>query len=119
MPQAEARPVEIKQEIVVEKTDLPSKCIPYLDEIKKYDWDTEMAGKIMFAESSCDPEALNNNPKTGDYSVGLMQINLHGKLKELRPAEKELKDPSKNIAFAYELYKARGFQPWTTYKKLL
>lgn len=42
-------------------------------------WAPLMAG-IALAESGGNPQALNNNPATGDYSVGLWQINYYGPL---------------------------------------
>ena len=42
-------------------------------------WAPLMAG-IAIAESGGDPSALNDNPATGDYSVGLWQINYFGSL---------------------------------------
>src|SRR5579863_8787730 len=44
---------------------------------------TALAGR----EAKWDPTALNNNPNTGDYSVGLWQINYFGSLLPGRTAE--------------------------------
>jgi len=49
-------------------------------------WAPLMAG-IALAESSGTTTALNNNPSTGDYSVGLWQINYYGDLLSGRTAE--------------------------------
>lgn len=49
-------------------------------------WAPLMAG-IALAESSGDTTALNNTPSTGDYSVGLWQINYYGPLLPGRTAE--------------------------------
>jgi hypothetical protein len=42
------------------------------------DWDVETMVDIAHCESSFRAEVINDNPKTGDYSVGLMQINTLG-----------------------------------------
>ena len=44
----------------------------------------ELALRIARAESGLNPKAMNTNAKTGDYSVGLFQINLIGNLFEGR-----------------------------------
>ncbi len=41
---------------------------------------------IAIAESGGNPTSLNNNPNTGDYSVGLWQINYYGNLLSSRTA---------------------------------
>jgi len=45
-----------------------------------------LAAGIAMAESGGDPGALNNNSSTGDYSVGLWQINYFGSLLAPRTA---------------------------------
>lgn len=54
-------------------------------------WAPLMAG-IAIAESGGNTLALNNNPNTGDYSVGLWQINYFGSL--LGPRSAEFGNPS-------------------------
>lgn len=54
-------------------------------------WAPTMAG-IAMAESGGRYKALNNNPSTGDYSVGLWQINYYGDL--LGPRTKTYGDPA-------------------------
>ena len=70
--------------------------------IDQYDWDAEVAERVMMCESKGDAAAVN-----GRY-VGLFQIDsvLH------RWSEGELMVPEVNIAAAYELYQRRGWQPW-------
>ena len=53
-----------------------------------------LAAGIAIAESGGNVTALNNNPSTGDYSVGLWQINYYGSLKAGRTAEF---DPSNEL----------------------
>ena len=91
------------------RTSVPSVCNDFRSEVEKYDWDDEIALQIMDKESGCDSSIVNNNPATGDYSVGLYQINLFGDNAKSRPPEEELKIPEKNIQFAYNLYKKTGF----------
>lgn len=105
-------------EVEVVKVNTVAGCNQFRHLVEKYDWDTELVMKIMELESSCRPEVVNNNPKTGDHSIGLMQINLFKYLKNTRPNEEELKDPAKNLEFAYKLYTSRGnYKDWSTYKK--
>ena len=77
-------------------------------ELSKYDWHQGDAYKIMFQESSNDPSKINNNPATGDYSVGCMQINLIGAMRATRPAESWLLLPENNVKYAYQMYVAQG-----------
>lgn len=77
-------------------------------EIIKYDWNHNVATAVMMAESGGNPSALNNNPKTGDYSVGCFQINLYGANARTRPSEATLKNAEANVAFAYKIYVSNG-----------
>lgn len=89
----------------------------------------DMMTAIANRESSFNPEIVNDNPKTGDLSVGLGQINLMGnlapdrlaKLREwgypvnnVQDAIQVLKDPAVNMRFAYYLSGGTNFQPWST-----
>lgn len=82
------------------------------DEIKKYDWNHTVAHNVMMAESKGNTNAVNNNPRTGDYSVGCFQVNLYGNLRNTRPSEAWLKNAANNVAYAYQLYSASGWSPW-------
>jgi hypothetical protein len=75
-------------------------------------WNTETMVNISFCESSFRPQVVNDNPNTKDYSVGLFQINLYGNLAKERPSKEELKDPEKNIEFAYKLWQSQGYNAW-------
>jgi hypothetical protein len=118
VPSAQAdAPVKEKEEVKTVKVDY--KCSDFLEEVSKYDWDVDTVMKIMALESGCVPTALNNNPHTRDYSVGLMQINLFGGNAASRPSEEWLKIPENNIAYAYELYKSpTGLNHWSVYKNM-
>ena len=79
----------------------------------QYDWDAEIAYKVMMAESGGKETALNNNPSTKDYSVGLFQINLYGNLADYRPSKKWLSVGSNNIEYAYKMWTESGWTPWS------
>jgi hypothetical protein len=71
------------------------------------------AHKIAFGlamrESTGQPGVLNDNPRTGDYSYGLFQINMIGSLGEARRAKyglssnDDLFDPVRNARIAYKM----------------
>lgn len=75
-------------------------------EIAKYDWHQGTAIAVARAESGLRIDALNNNPATGDYSVGCFQINIYGANARTRPSETQLKDPQVNVLWAYKIYVA-------------
>lgn len=77
-------------------------------EIAKYNWDYTTAVAVARAESGLRSDALNDNPATGDYSIGCMQINIYGANAYYRPSEQELKDPAVNVAYVYKLYTGNG-----------
>lgn len=77
-------------------------------ELIKYDWPQADAYKIMFKESTNNPGVINDNPRTGDYSVGCFQINLIGNMKYTRPPEAWLQNASNNVEYAYGMYVAQG-----------
>ena len=77
---------------------------------------TALAGR----ESKWNPTALNNNPSTGDYSVGLYQINYYGDLLQGRTAEYGspqtlLSNPQDQANAVYKLAGGNNLsnlQPW-------
>lgn len=77
-------------------------------EIAKYDWNHSVATAVMMAESGGDPGNLNDNPATGDYSVGCFQVNIYGANARSRPSEAALKNAATNVEFAYRIYKGNG-----------
>lgn len=77
-------------------------------EIAKYDWSVGTATAVMLAESGGDPGNVNDNPSTGDYSVGCFQINLYGANAASRPSEAWLKNAANNVSYAYGIYKSNG-----------
>lgn len=77
-------------------------------EIAKYDWDIGTATAVMIAESGGNPGNVNDNPATGDYSIGCFQINIFGANARSRPSEAALKNAATNVSFAYGIYKSNG-----------
>lgn len=76
---------------------------------------------IALAESSGHPNALNDNPSTGDYSVGLWQINYYGALRDARTkrygSPQALTNPLLNAQAAVDLaeHSSSGLHNWSTY----
>ena len=62
--------------------------------VSQYPWDVALARQVLWCESRGDPNAENAGAN------GLFQI-LGGPF-----------DPTANVALAYEMYSARGWQPW-------
>lgn len=79
-----------------------------LAELSKYDWPYVNAKAIMMKESRNNPLTVNDNPATGDYSVGCFQVNIIGSLASSRPSEDWLKNPENNVAYAYQMYVNQG-----------
>lgn len=77
-------------------------------EIAKYNWSQGVALAVARAESGLNPANVNNNPATGDYSVGCFQINIYGANAYSRPSEAELKNAATNVAWAYRIYTGNG-----------
>lgn len=77
-------------------------------EILKYDWHQGIALAVASAESGLRPGIVNNNPNTGDYSVGCFQVNLYGGNARTRPSEPALRDAAENVRWAYNNYVANG-----------
>lgn len=79
-----------------------------VDEIRKYDWPQQTALAVMNGESSNVPGKVNDNPRTGDYSVGCFQVNLIGSLRLSRPSEDSLKTAEVNVRWAYDHWVSEG-----------
>ena len=76
--QADA-PAPIEQAPKAVETAQPAPAPTCASELSKYSsWDQNVAYKVMMQESSNNAATLNDNPMTGDYSVGCFQINLIG-----------------------------------------
>jgi hypothetical protein len=92
-------------QVIVPEPPMPSDCA---SQLIKYDWPQEDARRIMMKESSNNPHVLNDNPNTGDYSVGCFQINLIGNMRNTRPPEAWLMLAENNVQYAYQMYVAQG-----------
>lgn len=110
----------------------PVYCADY---VKEYSWNQTVAYNVMMIESGNNARNLNDNPKTGDYSVGCFQINLLGanqtakyniavKLgyqgaNERNALREWLWSPGNNVAVAHHMWQGQGWTPWsfTTCKK--
>jgi hypothetical protein len=75
--------------------------------------------QLVERESHCDPSSNTGyRPSTGDWSLGLLQINTLGSLWPARAAQcglsqrEDLLNPSTNLACGLVLYKDSGFGPW-------
>ncbi len=94
--------------------ELPNSCESWQPLIDQYDWDKNIAQAIMQAESSCNTNLVGDNYPIGGLlapSCGLFQV----RTLEGRPPCEELKKAEVNVAYAYQLYKSNGWQPWTVY----
>lgn len=69
--------------------------------------DAIIAGAVGMAESGGNPDAINYVP-----CVGIWQINV--KAHPMYTVE-AMRDPAKNAAAAYAIWKVQGWHAWTTY----
>ena len=95
-------------------------CDEAITEIKKYDWDTEIATAIMKAESKCDADAkgdlelvFSEKGREYGYSVGLFQIRILPGREECDTFE-----IAKNVSCAYEVYRENNnsWSAWSMYE---
>lgn len=114
LPSVEAIPVYFQDLNPIQTVQAEVRELTIEEKVKHYDWDDDLALGIMNCESTASSTIVNDNPNTGDHSIGLFQINIYGANAKERPTEEELKNPDTNIAFAYKLYKDGGFKRhWT------
>lgn len=72
--------------------------------------------RIIWRESRCNPDAFNGRRR--DRSIGLVQVNVKGRLLAHRRAvcgidePAELFDPYTNLACAEAIHEQAGWQPW-------
>lgn len=83
--------------------------------------DPNIMGAIAIAESSGDAAVVNNTPSTGDYSVGLFQINYFDGLYDSRvrqfgtPAQLVAGGLSRQGNAAVVIWREDGYHAWSTY----
>lgn len=100
---------------------VPTPCNKYVNLIEQYQgWDTSKMIKIMFLESGCSTVERGDGHLTygkGKYgmSCGLLQVRI---LPNRGVTCEDMKDPAKNIAMAYKIYKEQGYKAWSVYKKI-
>jgi hypothetical protein len=78
-------------------------------------WPLVVMTAIAGQQSNWNPTALNNNPSTGDYSVGAWQINYYGNLKTSREQSYGtpsylMANPQKQADAAYQLAGGNSLQ---------
>jgi hypothetical protein len=114
-PVVEPVPVVTPAVKVPQPTVHPIGCENYRQLVSQYEWNVEVALKVMRAESGCNPSAIGDQYTIrGLYapSCGLFQIRtLQG-----RPTCEQLQNPATNIEWAIKLYRASGWQPWSVCK---
>lgn len=121
-PAPEPAPVVAEKPAVATPAAPTSSCAA---EVNKYSsWNQTVAYNVMMAESTNDHNTLNDNPMTGDYSVGCFQINLLGANLNskyrvaltlgysdglgLEQMVAWLKNPVNNVAMANTMYNMAG-----------
>ncbi len=86
------------------------------------DRDASIMAAIAMAESGGRSAAHNNNPRTGDNSYGLWQVNMLGGMgPERRRAfgigsNEALFDPAVNASAARKVFESQGFGAWSVFK---
>jgi hypothetical protein len=123
--------VQLKKETLVKYSNTVYKPSEALSdkELKSLLWAAGFEGKalktawaIAKRESNGRPMAYNGNRKTGDSSYGIFQINMLGKLGDVRKEKFNLKsnvllfDPTINVEIAY--YMTNGGKDWSAWKGL-
>lgn len=106
----------------------PPKYITYVDAVAAMETqgmshgDANVMAAIGEAESTLDLSVINDTPSTGDYSVGIWQINYYGDLYAERA--REFGTPGQLVRHgltaqayaAYTVWRQQGFNAWSTYK---
>lgn len=117
---AHAQATTDREEVQVAKQDSPMPALSIEDKIRaKFGKDGDIAVAVAKAESGLNPNANGDkhltywkNGKMYGDSIGIFQIRTF----ENRPDREALKDIDTNIEFAYKLYQAQGFYPWTVFQ---
>lgn len=103
---------------IVPPTPVFADCSEIESEIKKYNWDAELAFAIAKAESQCNANAYGDEDlvyqkdnRNYGYSVGVFQVRI-------LPGREDCDsyDIQKNVACAYDVYSEKNdFSPWSGY----
>lgn len=107
------------KERVTKKSNLkqPKGCEKYRKLISRYNWNKDVALRVMRAESGCNPGAVGDNRVIGGVyapSCGLFQIRtLKG-----RPNCAALQEPKTNVRWAYKLYSQSRWRPWSVCRQM-
>lgn len=86
------------------------------------DRDASIMAAIAMAESGGGSGKLNNNPRTGDLSYGLWQVNMLGRMGPERrrqfgiDSNEALFDPAVNASAARKVFESQGFGAWSVFK---
>lgn len=134
-PEPTAADKPVPEKVAVQPTAVAPQAAPASTcaaEITKYsNWNQSVAYNVMIAESSGDAGTHNDDPSTGDYSIGCFQINLLGEANlyskhrvsaqlgyagavDRAQLTTWLKDPANNVAVANKLYVLAG--QWSDWK---
>lgn len=96
-----------------------AECLRYLEPLMPTHDDAVILAAIAYPESGFDYRVINDTPATGDYSVGLFEINYYADLYPSRaaaygtPRELILSGPKGQCHAAADLWhSAGGFSPW-------
>jgi hypothetical protein len=105
---ASSTPTYIKQEVRATRIENE-----FINIIKKYDWNSNIAYAVMMAESSGNPNAFNSGDNHrvcrgsyGLFQMGCVHFGHYGLTWDNRF------DIEQNIHSAYLLYSARGWKEW-------
>ena len=106
----EARIAQQRQQVAA-KT-VTSGCEQYRPLLEKYSWNVDTMLHAMRLESGCNPHAVGDQYVIGGIyapSCGLLQVRtLAG-----RPDCESLKNPTVNIATAYQIWQNQGYRAWS------
>lgn len=86
------------------------------------DRDASIMAAIAMAESGGIPSQLNDNPRTGDLSYGLWQVNMIGRMGPERrrqfgiSSNEALRNPEINAMAARQVFQSQGFNAWSVFR---
>jgi hypothetical protein len=102
----------------VSSKTIPWACVPYLPLVEKYDWNVQTAISVMYAESGCNPNAVNLNDthtvKKDKINKELWYCTGSFGLYQTSCANVVYYDPALNIALAYQIYEVQSWKAWGT-----